>query len=55
MGERRAGQFDTLVDREQARRLGRVVHHRHDDRAEQFERLLDHVDVTEVDRIETPG
>ena len=48
-------ELDPFVDREQPRRLRRVVHHRDDDRAEQLQRLVDDVDVAEVERVETAG
>ena len=51
----RLGELDPVVDREQPRRLLVVVHHGDDDLAEQLDRLLDDVDVAEVDRVETAG
>ena len=44
-----------LFEREHAAGLARVVHHTDDDLAEQRHRLLDDVDVAQVQRIETSG
>ena len=48
-------QADPFVDGEHARRLLVVVHHGDDDVAEQLGRLLDDVEVAEVDRVEAAG
>ena len=51
----RLGELDPVVEREQPRRLLGVVHARRRRPAEQLQRLVDDVDVTEVERIETAG
>ena len=54
-GEAGGRQLDTLVGREQAGRLVEVVEHADDDVAEQLHRLLDDVDVPEMERVEAAG
>ena len=51
----RPDQLDALVDGEQPAGLLVVVHDGDGDVAEQLDRLLDDVEVTEVDRVEAPG
>ena len=51
----RLGELDPVVDREQPGRLLRVVHDGDDDLPEQLQRLIDDVDVTVVERVETAG
>jgi len=51
----RLGQRHTIVGREHAGRLVEVDQHAHDDIAEELHRLIDDVDVAEVERIETSG
>ena len=51
----RLGELDPVVDREQPRRLLGVVHDGDDDLPEQLQRLVDDVDVTVVERVETAG
>ena len=55
VGEAGAGEFDALVGCEQSGRLLVVVEHADHDVAEQLHRLVDDVDVAEVERIETAG
>ena len=54
-GEAGFGQRHTIVGREHAGRLVEVDQHPDDDVAEQIHRLIDDVDVAEVERIETAG
>ncbi len=51
MRERLLGQFDPLGNREQTARFGVVVHHNNDHVSKKFVRLLDDVDMPEVQRI----
>ena len=55
VGEAGGGELDALVGSEQSGRLLVVVQHADHDVAEQLHRLVDDVDVAEVERIEAAG
>ena len=51
----RSGQAHSSVEIDDTRWLARIVHGGDHDRTEQFDRLFDDVEMSDVERVETPG